>query len=86
MLCESGKVIYPDLQTALTVRDAFIDQYAVPTLAYKCFPICQKWHLTTNRVNRNIGHRKAAWNNLITARQRKAYDERIAQAAKAHAE
>lgn len=63
MSCAKGKDVYPDLMTALIVRDALIQRYAVPTLAYKCLNGCLKWHLTTKWKS---GRKIRIWNNIDT--------------------
>lgn len=63
MPCVNGKDTYPDLQTALIVRDQLIKVYAVPMLAYKCQNGCQKWHLTTHWKS---GRKVKIWNGLDT--------------------
>lgn len=65
MSCAKGKDVYPDLQTALIVRDQLILVYSVPILAYKCLGGCLKWHLTTHW---KTGKKVRIWNGLDTER------------------
>ena len=63
MPCDGSKDTFPDLQTALIVRDELIKRYAVPMLAYKCLGGCLKWHLTTKQKS---GKQVKRWNNIDT--------------------
>lgn len=78
MSCVKGKATYPDLQTALVVRDQLIQRYGVPILAYQCQGGCLKWHLTTRPPT---GRKIRRWNNIDTEKQMEAYNAKVSEAA-----
>lgn len=78
MSCVSAKASYPDLQTALIVRDALIQRYGRAILAYKCR--CQMWHLTTYPPNGRISTKKRKWNNLFSLEQQTQYADMVSEA------
>lgn len=77
MPCAEGKDTYPDLQTALIVRDNLIKRYGVPMLAYKCLGGCLKWHLTTKWKS---DQRIKKWNNIATESSEISYWKMVLKA------
>ena len=74
MPCDESKQVMPDLQTALVVRDALMERYGVPLLAYKCHGGCEKWHLTSHRKS---GRMVRVWNNLDSDKGKLHYQEQL---------